>query len=463
MKKQAPRDSALGVLNRLGRGSPAVDRQLRDLFRKNPYFDDRDRAFITHLVQGVLRWRLKLDWIIARYSDFSFKKIDGLTLDILRLAVYQILFLDRVPDSAAVNEAVRQSKKRRPPHVASFVNAILRRIASRKEDHAYPDRLKDPVQYLSVEYAYPPWLVRMWLLAYGPETAEQLLAAQNRIPRLAVRANRLKTTRDELVKIMEKEGLRVSKAPYAPDGLIMEGLKGNLESSAAFRNGLFQVQDQAAQIASYLLSPAPGDTVLDVCAGLGGKTSHLAEIMADEGLLTALDISHWRLVSLTRNLERLGIVRARPVLFDAAAGVSSLFRVKFDKVLVDAPCSGLGILSRHPDIKWNRTEADLGRLAALQKSILEAVIPVLKEGGLMLYLTCTISERENEGLVESMLRENSSIRLLDLGEHCPDWCRELINDKGFYRTWPHLHGMDGFFGALFEKTSDSPQARNTRR
>jgi len=451
MKKQTPRDSALGFLNRLSNKAVAADHGLPELFRKNPHFDERDRSFITNLVQGVLRWRLKLDWIIEQYSKFPLARIDTQTMDILRLATYQILFLDRVPDSAAVNEAVKQSKKRCPRHIVSFVNAILRRISSQKQDYPKPDQTKDPIQYLSVEYSFPHWLVEMWTQDYGLETAEQLLSSQNRIPSLVIRANRLKTTGDNLMKILENEGVQGLKTRYAPDGLVIQKMKGSVEESPAFRSGLFQVQDEAAQIAAHLLSPTAGETVLDVCAGLGGKTSHLAEIMTNKGFLLALDISHWRLLSLMRNVRRLGLKSVKPVVFDATAGLSSLFRVKFDRILVDAPCSGLGVLSRHPDGKWNRGEADLRRLATLQQSILRAVIPVLKEGGRMLYMTCTISRGENEGLVGLLLKENRNIKLLDLRKCGPEWCHDLIDDQGFYRTWPHIHEMDGFFGALFEK------------
>jgi 16S rRNA (cytosine967-C5)-methyltransferase len=451
MIKQTPRDSALGFLNRGSNNALAPDLGLPELFRKNPHFDERDRSFITNLVQGVLRWRLKLDWIIEQYSKFPLNRIDTRTLNILRLATYQILFLDRVPDSAAVNEAVEQTKKKNPRHVVSFVNAILRRISRQKENLPKPDREEDPVLYLSVEYSYPSWLVKMWNRDYGLEFTERLLSAQNHIPRLVIRANILKTRRDELIRTLNNEGVQGIKTHYAPDGLVIQKMKGSVEESPAFRSGLFQVQDEAAQIAAYLLSPKPGEIVLDVCAGLGGKTSHLAEIMTNKGILLALDISHWRLLSLMRNARRLGLKSVKPVVFDATAGLSSLFRVKFDRILVDAPCSGLGVLSRHPDGKWNRSEADLSRLATLQQSILRAVIPVLKEGGRMLYMTCTISRGENEGLVELLLKENRNIKLLDLRKCGPEWCQDLIDDKGFYRTWPHIHEMDGFFGALFEK------------
>lgn len=451
MTKQTPRDSALGFLSRWSNNTLAPDLGLPELFRKNPHFDERDRSFITNLVQGVLRWRLKLDWIIEQYSKFPLTRIDSQTLNILRLATYQIVFLDRVPNSAAVNEAVEQTKKRCPRHVVSFVNAILRRISRQKENLPNPDREEDPVQYLSVEYSYPSWLVKMWTRDYGLEFTEGLLSAQNHIPNLVIRANSLKTTRNELIEILDDEGAHVSKTRYVPEGLIIDEMKGNLEGLTAFREGLFQVQDQAAQVAAYLLSPKPGETVLDVCAGLGGKTSHLAEIMTDKGFWLALDISHRRLLSLKRNARRLGIKGIKPVVFDATAGLASLFRVKFDRILVDAPCSGLGVLSRHPDGKWNRRKADLSRLAVLQQSILRAVIPVLKEGGRMLYMTCTISRRENEGLVELLLKENQNIKLLDLRKCGPEWCQDLIDDQGFYRVWPHIHGMDGFFGALFEK------------
>jgi 16S rRNA (cytosine967-C5)-methyltransferase len=224
-----------------------------------------------------------------------------------------------------------------------------------------------------------------------------------------------------------------------------------VDQEKPFHEGLFQVQDEAAQLTSILLSPLAGESVLDLCAGYGGKTTHLAELMGDQGKVIALDINRTRLVSLATNGVRLGVRSVLPIAADASKDLSSLFRVRFDRIVVDAPCSGLGVISRHPDGKWNKKEEDIPRLSQLQKAILNRACSLLRNGGSLLYVTCTLSREENEEVVDDCLAGNSSMALVDLRDRAPLWARDLIDDRGFLRTLPHLHGMDGFFGALLRK------------
>ena len=316
--------------------------------------DERDKAFFNHLVHGVLRWRLRLDWIIEQTSNVPFEKILPTVLNILRLALYQVYFLDKVPQSAAVNEAVKQSKTHAPKHVVSFVNGILRRICREKDDIPFPDRWTDPIHYLSTFYAYPPWVVERWIEDWGMEFAEELLSAGNRIPGLTLRTNLLQIDRQRLVETLEKEGKKAYPTPYAPEGIRVEGLRGRPDELAPFKQGLFQIQDEAAQITSHLLAPQPGEGILDLCAGLGGKTTHLAELTEDKAHLLALDMSHQRLISLAGTCSRLRIQSIPSAVADASRSLSGLLRSGFDKILLDAPCSGWGVVSRHPDGKWSK-------------------------------------------------------------------------------------------------------------
>ncbi len=451
MKAKKPRDLALMVLNGLPNKPIFSGEYLDDIFRRNPELDDRDRAFISHLVQGVLRWQLRLDWIIKQAADFPLKKINPPILNILRLALYQIFFLDRTPESAAVNEAVNQSKAHGDQYVVSFVNGILRRICREKDRMIFPDRDGDTVQYLSVFYSYPVWLVEKWISELGAGFTEGLLSAGNNIPFFTIRANRLKLNRSELIRRLGEEGITGRPTPCAPEGIEIEDFKGRVEALSSFREGLFQVQDQAAQITSYLLGPQPGETILDICAGFGGKSSHLAELMGDKGRILALDINHRRLLSLVSNSRRLGIRSINSLVGDASTGLSSLFRFKFDKVMIDASCSGLGVMSRHPDGKWNRDERDIIRLALLQKAIVNQAASTLRSGGRMLYVTCTISREENEEVVTHCLESHGDIFLENMKDHVPEWGQDLIDNQGFLRTFPHVHHMDGFFAALFSK------------
>ncbi len=446
-----PRDLALRALNSQDRGAVLADRYLERAFSQGLHLDERDRAFTVNLVQGVFRWRLRLDWMIKLHVHFPFKKIEPPILNILRIALYQICLMDRVPEPAAVNEAVKQAKSIGHSQLAGFVNGILRDICREKERIVFPDKVNNRVQYLSVYYSYPLWLVKMWIREIGIDNTERLLEAGNRISRLVLRANVLKTDPTTLITRLREEGVKGVRAGRAPEGIEMEGVKGGVNRLRAFEEGLFQVQGEAAQVCSHLLHPGSGQSVLDLCAGLGGKSTHLAELMGNRGLILALDISLARLVRLGQNSRRLGINCIQPVIADTGEGLSRMLHYPFDMILVDGPCSGLGTISRHPDIKWARNETDIKRLAHLQRQILEESPPLLRSGGKMLYVTCTISKKENEEVVGDFLEKNRGMLLEDLRDYVPEWGMDLIDRQGFLRTFPHVHGMDGFFGALFRK------------
>ena len=445
------RNLALKSLNSAGTPGQA-ERRLEILFSKNPRLNERDRAFAVHLVQGVLRWRIRLDWILKQYVRFPFRKIDPPVLNILRLALFQILFLDRVPESAAVNEAVKQTQKMGKNHVAKFVNGILRQICREKGQLAYPHREKERDLYTSVYYAYPMWLVKKWTRELGADTALQLLKAGNEIPKVTIRTNSLRTTRQILLNRLEEEGIEGRAVSFAPEGIELINFKGSISRLKAFKEGLFQVQGEAAQVCAHLLSPGKEDLVADMCAGLGGKSTHLAELMGDRGRILALDTSFARLRGLRQNTKRLGMGSIFPLAADVMAPISFL-RGSFQKIMVDGPCSGLGVISKHPDTKLTKKEDDIKRLAMVQKSILSRSCQVLNNNGEMLYVTCTISKEENEWMVESLLRENNNVVLQDLRPRVPSGCVDLVDDHGFFKTFPHIHGMEGFFAALFRKIS----------
>lgn len=446
-----PRDLALKVLNRLDLSPAFPDRYLERAFQQESNFSERDRAFAVHLVQGVLRWRLRLDWIIKKSLRFSFNKIAPPILNILRIGVYQIFFMDRVPDSAAVDEAVKQAKAIGRRHVVGSVNGILRNICRQKDQVHFPARETDLIGYLSVYYSYPVWLVEKWIRELGINSAERLLEAGNGIPALVIRTNTQRVDRAGLIRLLKEEGVTGRPTSYSPEGIRIDGLKGPVNLLKSFQDGLFQVQGEAAQISSHLLFPGPGEVILDLCAGVGGKFTHMAQLTGYKARIVALDMSHSRLVRLSQSSRRLGMGPIEPVVADAGSHPSYLFRCTFDKILIDGPCSGLGIISRHPDGKWARDESDIRRLVRLQKGILNQAVPLLKKGGRMLYVTCTISREENEGVASDFLRENSGMTLEDLSDLVPEWGTALIDDQGFFRTFPHIHGMEGFFGALFIK------------
>ena len=445
-----PRNLALKSLNSVGGAPGQVERRLELLFLQNPKLSGRDRAFGVHLVQGVLRWRIRLDWILKQYVRFPFKKVAPEVLNILRLALFQILFLDRVPESAAVNEAVKQSRKIGQKHVVKFVNGILRQICREKDHIPYPDRDKEASLYASVYCSYPMWLVKKWSRELGPDTALQLMKAGNEIPKLTIRTNTLRITRRMLLNRLMEEGIEGRVVSFAPEGIELINFKGSVSRLRAFKEGLFQVQGEAAQICAHLLSPGEEDVIADMCAGLGGKSTHMAELMGDRGRVLALDTSLGRLIGLKQNTKRLGIQRISPLAVDVTTSLSFL-RWSVNKIMVDGPCSGLGVISKHPDTKLTKKEDDIKRLAMIQKSILSSSAKALNRDGEMLYVTCTISKEENEGVVERLLRDNKGIVLQDLRKRVPPWGFDLVDGNGFLKTFPHIHGMEGFFAALFKK------------
>ena len=445
-----PRNLALKTLKNVDGAPGQAERRLESLFSQNPRLSERDRALTVHLVQGVLRWRIRLDWILKQFVRFPFKKIDPQVLNILRLALFQILFLDRVPESAAVNEAVKQSRKMGKKHVVKFVNGILRQICREKDRLPYPLFDSDPSRYASVYYSYPMWLVQKWTRELGQDMALQVMKAGNEIPGLTIRANTLRTTRQALLNRLGEEGVEGRAVDFAPEGIELTHFKGAVSRLDAYKAGLFQVQGEAAQICAHLLSPGGVDVVADVCAGLGGKSTHLAELMGDRGRVLALDTSLARLRGLKQNTKRLGIGSVFPVAADVTAPLFFL-RDPVRKIMVDGPCSGLGVISKHPDTKLTKKEDDIKRLAMIQKSILSRSCQALCRDGEMLYVTCTISKEENEAVVESFLRENKGMALQDLRRRIPPWGLDLVDENGFLKTFPHLHGMEGFFAALFRK------------
>ncbi|HIJ37024.1 MAG TPA: 16S rRNA (cytosine(967)-C(5))-methyltransferase RsmB, partial [Deltaproteobacteria bacterium] len=340
-----PRNIALTALNNRENILGFQERTLEGAFDNNPRLDQRDRAFSLHLVQGVLRWQIRIDWIIKQSVRFPFANIELPILNILRLAVYQIFLMDRVPESAAVNEAVKQAGKLPKKNLRGVVNGILRNICRKKGEMVFPDADRDPALYLAITYAYPMWLVKQWIREHGVGEAEKMLRAGNDIPRLFIRTNTLGTTREKLLEILREEGIDCSLDLRCPEAIEIARLKGPLHKLQAFHQGLFQVQSRPAQICSHLLFPESGESVLDVCAGFGGKSTHMAALMKDRGFILGVDTNRERIQGLIHSTGRLGIGTIMPIIADATRSLHRLLKRPFQKILVDAPCSGLGVIS----------------------------------------------------------------------------------------------------------------------
>jgi 16S rRNA (cytosine967-C5)-methyltransferase len=441
--RDKPREKALEVLCRVEDGAFAD--AILDQARLR--FDPRDNAFILELVYGVLRHRSRLDWILEQFSAQPLSKTDIRTRNILRLGAYQMLFLNKVPVSAAVNTSTELAKEHGGK--SGYVNGLLRNL-DRKRDAIADPPASDPVRRLSVLYSHPAWLVKRWNARFGEEKTELLLRENNRPAPLVIRTNTLKTTREELRASLESDGATVTEAAYSNTGLEIRSSPG-LRSLSAYDKGWFVVQDEAAQLVGTMLDPRPGENVLDACAAPGGKATHLAELMKNQGSLIALESEPGRIGRIEENSSRLGTSIVKPVLGDATQYKEG----PFDKVLIDAPCSGLGVLRRHPDGRWNKQEGMILERAPVQRSILKNCAALLKPGGALVYATCSTEPEENENIINSFLTEPSGAFRIDDPRPClPEPARRLVDDQGFFRTFPSEPSMDGFFGVRLVKRNE---------
>lgn len=395
-----------------------------------------DRRFISNLVFGILENRIYLDFHIRKFSAQRFSRIHPSVVNILRMGFYQLIFLTKVPESAAVDECVKLAKLIHPKE-GSFVNGILRQFIRTGKKVDLPDRKKHPVTYLGIVYSFPEWLVEKWLSQYGFDFTEGLLRASNEVPRLSVRVNLTKTTVASLMEDFSKVGVVAEISEKVPYGIVISDLNHlSIQDLPGFSEGAFAIQDISSMMVGHLVESTSGQTVIDVCAAPGGKTTHFAERVGEKGRVIARDLSEDKLKIIEENVERLGLKNVLVEPFDATAYDDSLKDLA-DCVLVDAPCSGLGIIRRKPDIKYNKTPESLLALTDIQSSILEVSSRYVKDGGTLVYSTCTINTDENEAIVQSFLSQHAEFEL------CPG---------GMVTLFPHIDHTDGFFIAKMKKS-----------
>lgn len=447
LKSSNPRRVAFELLERIERersyADILVDRALAGSSLKGP-----DRGLLNDLVFGVLRRRGTLDHIIGSCSSMAVNRLERRVLNLLRIGLYQICYLDRIPSSAAVNETVNLSKAL-APKASGFINAVLRRADREWESLPWPDREHDAAAFVAARHSLPRWLAEKWICQLGPAEAEALAGALNETPQLTVRVNTLRISRDDLLCRLRDEGVQAEAAGYSPDGIrVLSPVRP--AALCGFSEGLLTVQDEASQLASLFLSPLPGESVLDVCAAPGGKATHLAQLMANRGLVVACDRDLRKLPRIEDAARRLGTSIIRTQLLDASLPLNELAERRFDRILVDAPCTGLGVLRRNPEAKWRLAAHDVVRMARLQAAILKNASHVLADGGALLYSTCSVSTEENEGVIKDFLSENGDFMIEDLRTVVPGH-PGLFTEQGMFRGWPHRHGMDGFFAARLRK------------
>lgn len=413
--------------------------------------DPRDRQFVTLLVNGVLKHRLTLDYALRKHLSKPMSALPHEVRAILRLGAFQLLYVDKVPQGIAVHESVELAKAY--PKFSGLVNGVLRHVLTQGWNLPWPDSKRDPIRYLSVRYSHPEWMVRRWLKRWGLEETEALCQANNEPAPTWIRTNTLKISRDALKSHLEWEKIVVEIGTRVPESLVIQNF-GALETLETFQQGLFTVQDESSQLVAHVLAPRPGQRVLDACSAPGGKTTHLAQLMNNEGEILAFDVHEHKLELIEQLAQRLGISVIQPRLGDARElpGVEPCSR---QRVLVDAPCSGLGILRRKADLRWQKEEKDLLDLPQLQLAILERAAMCVDVGGELLYSTCTIEPEENFEVVKTFRIAHPEFEPVNLVENLPFILTEPRDlqqaHKGMLQLLPHRHGMDGFFLAKFRR------------
>lgn len=448
-QKEDARSGAYEILQRVEEGGYS-DLLLDSWLTRRPDFDPRERGLLTELVYGVLRLRGRLDFALAQFCQQKLTRLEPGALRLLRLGAYQLLELDRIPPHAAVHATVDLARRVGLDRVTGLVNGVLRALDRERATIPWPTR-DTPRPYLQHICSLPVWLAKELMrqlpnieaVAFG----EALAAAAP----YTLRVNSLKTERDSYLNLLEQAGHTARRCHYAPEGLIVEQRgEGRLPGDA---DGLYQVQDEASMLMAHLLGAKQGETVLDGCAAPGGKTTHLAALTENQSRIIALDKHQHRVALIERGAGRLGCLAIEPSAWDLTEPPDFIEPESIDRILLDAPCSGLGVLRRNPESRWNRTSADIADLSELQKMLLKQVAPLLKPGGYLLYSVCTFTSRETDDVVADFLATQPGFVQDDLREVVPAEWQELLTDSGTLRSYPHRHdGMDAFFAARFRKS-----------
>ena len=412
-------------------------------------YSSLDRAFITEMVYGTIKYKLKIDYIINYLSNIKSNKILPPILNILRLGIYQIEFMDKVPESAAVNESVKLARKYGNPGAVKYVNAVLRNYCRKRENIAYPLKDVDILQYLSISYSFPEWMVERLIDEFGETFTEDFLKSSNTIPGMNIRVNTSKIEIESLKKSLSEKGIEVCDGLYIENSLVLKNVS-NLENLEEFKNGYFAVQDESSMLAALLLSPKPGEFIMDVCSAPGTKSTHIAQLMDNKGTVIAGDINNNKLRLVDESAHRLGIDIIHTICSDATTIIDE-YRDKADRVLIDVPCSGLGIMRKKPEIRWNREIKDLSEIQSIQKSILIASSKYVKPGGILVYSTCTILRCENKEIIMEFLNNNGNFVLENISDLLPDKLKYKDGKDGFIELYPNVDSIDGFFIARLRR------------
>ncbi len=437
------RFSAVKILNRYERSDAYLDKLLNAEFQKE-IFNKFDKALLSEIVNGVIRWRAKLDWILTGFYHGDFQKNLNWVKNAMRVGLYQILYLTKIPQAVAIYETVEIVKRVQGDKTAGIVNGVLRNILRNLDNIRYPEIADDPYYYLSVIYSFPKWLIKKWVDHYGKEETEKMLIAMNKRPYVPARINTLKSDGQAFKNFLETNEMIFKPYSYHENTMMIFNPKINIFETEFFLNGEIAIQDPSASLAVHLAKPEPGMRVADVCAAPGGKSFYIAELMQNQGEIIALDKYPSKLKLIEEGANRLGINIIKTLAADAA---EVDFDEQFDLVFADVPCTGLGTISKKPDIKWKRESEDIIKLSKIQKDIIDNAAELVKPGGVLLYSTCTIEPEENADNVRYFLEKHPEFELDPAEKYLP----EKVCTDGMMQTYPHRHSCDGAFAARLVK------------
>lgn len=437
------RYSAIKILSRFERSDSYIDKLL-DYEMKTGNLSQLDKSLLNEIVHGVIRWKGKLDWVLVGFYHGDYLKCLNIVKNALRVALYQIIYLDRIPIPAAINESVEIVKRVQGEKTAGIVNGVLRNISRNIDNIRYPDKDEDMIYYYSVIYSHPRWMVKRWIERFGEIKTEKLLFVNNRRPYNVIRVNTLKTTVEQVEEVFKSFEMHYFPSNFLNESIVVKSYKPELPFMDIFKEGHITIQDTSASLAALLSGVKPGDFVIDLCAAPGGKSFYLAELMNNEGKIIAMDQYKSKLTFIEDGMKRLGIDIIYTELADARDYKSE---EKADVVFADVPCSGLGTISKKPDIKWKREREDIIMLNDSQKRILNNASTLVKTGGAIIYSTCTIEPEENQEIVSWFLERHPEFELDNAQNYLP----KEVCSNGYMEIFPHVHYIDGAFAARLVK------------
>lgn len=452
MKHPSVRELALEALNRIDQQQAYSNLLLNQLLLRNP-LSDVDARLLTEIVYGTVQRRNTIDYYLAQFVTRGLARLKPWVLNLLRLSFYQIYYLDRIPAHAIVNEAVMIARRKGKGNkgITGLINGVLRTIIRSKDQLVLPSDLQI-VERIALTHSYPEWLITRWLAQFGEPLTEDICAANNKPPHISARVNLMKMSREHCVQQLHAQQIDAVPSPLAPSGVIIKDAE-HAAIRTLFDEGILSIQDESSMVVAHIVDPQPGMKVLDCCAAPGGKTVHMAEMMNDTGEVWANDIHTHKQNLIEQQAERLGLNSIRTTLGDAMHIDRALEGQQFDRILVDAPCSGLGVIRRKPDLKWQKQQEEIAQLPVIQLGILTAAARLLQHDGVLVYSTCTLLPEENEQVVTAFLAQHPEFMLADddLTHQLPDQLERIQLQTGMFRILPHQYHSDGFFMARLKR------------